>query len=173
MRIPSDWQPLPIQKLQEHLGNFTDWTLCGGCSVDLLLGRHTRTHGDIDIGVFRSQLIECLHAIGAERVFLCSAPDTRVQWDGTTVDAAVHDIWISDHQREHWVMQIVVFDDEGEDVIYRRDRRIRWPKGSHHVNCGSVRVLNPLITFLFKANKSELEEKDVLDIVALISAECD
>ena len=60
--------------------------------MDLLLGRHTRTHGDIDIGVFRSQLIECLHAIGAERVFLCSAPDTRVHGDdiATTSNGSVN-----------------------------------------------------------------------------------
>ena len=161
---------MATEELQHTLGSFTDWTLCGGCSIDLLLGRETRKHGDIDIGVFRSQLVDCLHAIGAERVFLCHPQGKRVPWDGAEVDVAVHDIWISDPARKHWIVQIMIFDDEGECVFYRRDRRIHWSKRDHSVEVGAVRVLNPLITFLYKANRPRLEEKEVLDIVGLIAA---
>jgi hypothetical protein len=159
-----------LQELQQRIGVFKDWTLCGGYSLDVILGRQTRAHGDIDIGVFRSQILECLDSIGREQVFLCSPPGTQTTWDGTAVEAAVHDIWISDAQREVWLFQIMVFDDEGEKVLYRRDRRIFWTKDSHALNIGGVRVLNPFITFLYKANKSEMEEKEILDIMALIAA---
>jgi hypothetical protein len=64
----------------------------------------------------------------------------------------------------------MVFDDEGEKVIYRRDRRIWWSKDSHSLKIGDVRALNPLITFLYKANKTKMEEKEVTDIMALIAA---
>ena len=33
-----------------------------------------------------------------------------------------------------------------------------------------VRVLNPLITFLYKTNKPKIAEKEVTDIMALIEA---
>ncbi len=137
--------------------------------MDLLLGKETRTHADIDIGVFRSQLSTCLRAIGGKRVFLCQPPGAHTLWDGGEVDAAVHDIWISDESREHWSLQIMVFDDEGETVFYRRDRRIHWPKTSHAVTAGNVRALNPLITLLYKANKPAMENKEIMDINALIS----
>ena len=63
----------------------------------------------------------------------------------------------------------MVFEDEGEKVIYRRDRRICWSKESHSFKIGDVRVLNPLITFLYKANKTKMNEKEVMDIMALIA----
>jgi hypothetical protein len=170
MRFPSDWKPAAVQELQQHMGSFTEWTLCGGCSLDLLLGREIRPHADIDVGVFRSQLIPCLRSIGRERVFLCSRPGTQAAWDGETVDPAVHDIWISDGGREHWLLQIMIFDDEGDKVFYRRDRRICWPKRCHSFRVGDVQVLNPLITLLYKANKSKMEEKEAMDITALITA---
>jgi hypothetical protein len=151
--MPSDWKPVALQELQRHIGSFTDWTLCGGRSLDLILGRQIRPHVDIDIGVFRSQLTACLRSIGKGQIFLCSPPGTQTAWDGVAVNAAVHDIWISDPVQEYWLLQIMVLDDEGEKVIYCRDRRICWSKESHSLKIGDVRVLNPLITFLYKTNK--------------------
>jgi len=170
MRIPSDWRPAAVSDLQAQIGSFTNWVLCGGHSLDLILGNQTRSHGDIDIGVFRSELLSCLDAIGKERVFLCSSPGTQTPWDGEPVPAAVHDIWLSDPLREHWVLQVMVFDDDGEKVFYRRDRRITWSKDRHSIKVGGIRVLNPLITFLYKTNKTKMEEKEVVDIIALIEA---
>jgi len=64
----------------------------------------------------------------------------------------------------------MVLDDEGEKVISCRDRRICWSKESHSLKIGDVRVLNPLITFLYKTNKTKMDEKEVMDIMALIAA---
>jgi hypothetical protein len=168
--IPELWKAADISEIQSHLGSFRDWVLCGGHSLDFLLGRKTRTHEDIDIGVFRSQLLECLHGIGAERVFLCQPPGKQTKWNGLAVPDAVHDIWICDRQQRHWCLQVMVFDDEGDEVFYRRDRRIHWSKASHSIAVAQVRILNPLITFLYRANKPLLLEKEVEDIVALIAA---
>lgn len=170
--VKATWKPVAISELQAHLGEFRDWVLCGGCSVDLLLGKLTRPHADIDIGVFRSQLIPCLNAIGADQVFLCYPPGSgqHLEWDGGEIDPDVHDIWISDSKRAHWLMQILVFDDEGDQVFYRRDSRIHWPKHRHALAVGTVQILNPLITFLYKAHRSAIAEKEVLDINALIAA---
>lgn len=171
MHTPTHWQSPSIPQLQTHLAGFRDWVLCGGHSVDALLGRQTRAHGDIDIGVLRSRLTACLNAIGHERVFLCDPPGQHRAWDGGEVPARVHDIWISDAAREHWVMQILVFDDEGDEVYYRRDPRIRWPQRSHAVaGADGIALLNPLITFLYKANRQALEDKDAQDLGNLIAA---
>jgi hypothetical protein len=168
MRHSDEWRPLSIDELQRQLGAFTDWVLCGGCSVDLFLGRPTRHHGDVDIGVFRSGLVDCLRAVGRDQVYLCSAPRTYTRWDGTEIDPAVHDIWISDSSGGCWILQIVVFDDEGDRVFYRRNRRIHWSKRSHAIRCGEFRILNPYITFLYKAAKADMDEKEVIDVIALI-----
>ena len=160
------WRPLAIEAIADVCGAFKDWVLCGGCSVALITGEDTRSHGDIDIGVYRSQLEECLHAIGRSQVFLCQGD--LVPWDGSAVPQAVHDIWISDKQHTCWIMQVMVYDDDGDRVIYRRNPGITWPKSCHSIQVHGMRVLNPYISFLFKANRAEMEPKEMHDLMKLI-----
>lgn len=93
-----------------------------------------------------------------------------MEWDGGEVSTAIHDIWVSDRSRDHWSFQIIVFDDEGDEVIYRRAPRIRWKRELHCVIVDGIRVLNPLVTFLFKANQKVLADKDSSDLSALIAS---
>ncbi|MEO6876621.1 MAG: hypothetical protein ABI222_17540 [Opitutaceae bacterium] len=159
---------MPVAALKEELAGFPDWVLCGGYSVALITGADTRAHGDIDIGVFRSQLKDCLNALGRDRVQLCHY-GAHEAWAGGEVPAEVHDIWITDRARRYWVLQVMVFDDEGGRVIYRRDQRISWAKKDHAIEVGGIRVLNPLITVLFKANKANMADKEAHDIMELIA----
>ena len=166
--IPAEWRPVAVEDIQKELRNFRHWVLCGGYSVDHWARHLTRSHGDIDIGIFRSDVHECLKAIGRDRVFLCSPPGVHTAWPGDEVPEAVHDIWIADEDCRFWILQIMIFDDDGDRISYRRDRRIHWSKQSHAINVAGIRILNPLITMLFKSNKNPLEEKDVADIMTLI-----
>jgi hypothetical protein len=159
------WRAASAEEVPSILGNFEDWCLCGGHSVDLLAGRKTRDHGDIDIGVFRSDLSDCLNHIRPEQVFLCNPLRA---WDGKPVPPEVHDIWIADKDGDCWILQIMIFEDDGPEVVYRRDPRIRWSKCSHTIRIGDVRILNPAITQLFKCNQPEMQDKDADDMRVLI-----
>lgn len=160
------WHPVPIERIDTVLGGFRDWCLCGGQSIDVLAGRKTREHGDTDIGVFRSDIDDCLSTVPADRVFLC---DPMRPWDGKQLPSDVYHIWICNQSLTHWELQIMVYDDDGDHVIYRRDPRVSWPKTSHTVTVEGVTILNPAITLLFKSNRSALEEKDTLDLQVLIA----
>jgi hypothetical protein len=164
----TDWQPAEVAAIQQHLGRFHNWCLCGGKSLDWLLGRTTREHGDTDIGVFRSDLISCLKQIGAQRVYLCQPPGSFTPWDGSEVPASVHDIWVTDPPGRHWVLQIMVYDDLDDEVVYRRDPRIRWPKAKHAILVRGISIVNPVVALLFKLNKAKLETKDGQDLRTLI-----
>ena len=164
---PKTWRPLTLADLEGELAGSDRWVLCGGHSVAVAVGRDTRTHGDIDVGVFRTDLREFLRMIGQDRVFLCRQ-GAHQKWDGADVPEDVHDIWVTSRDGGFWAFQIVVFDDDGEEVVYRRDRRIRWPKSSHACTVDGIRILNPLVTFLFKVHRREPEEKDVHDVRELI-----
>jgi hypothetical protein len=166
--LPTEWRPLAVEALAGELAEFRNWVLCGGYSVVRITGEDTRAHGDIDIGVFRSELAACLEALGRERVFLCLG-GTHHAWQGGEVPADVHDIWITDRAKQFWVLQVMVFDDEGDRVVYRRDRRISWAKRHHAIEIGGVKVLNPLITVLFKTNKPHMEDKEAHDVMQLIA----
>ena len=167
INIPKQWRPLGLADLQDELAISNHWILCGGHSVAVAVGRDARTHGDIDVGVFRTHVREFLRMIGPSRVFLCRR-GAHEKWDGSDVPSEVHDIWITSRDGEFWAFQIMVFDDEGDEVIYRRDSRIRWPKSSHSYLTDGVEILNPLVTLLFKVHHREPEEKDVHDVIELI-----
>jgi hypothetical protein len=109
-----------------------------------------------------------LEAIGQKRVYLCFPPEAQKPWQGGEVPESVHDIWITDGAGEFWVLQLMVFDDDGDRVSYRRDRRIHWSKRSHSIDVGGIRILNPFITMLYKSNKKEVNGKEAADIVTLV-----
>ena len=169
----TDWQPTEVEAIQKHLGAFRNWCLCGGKSLDWLVGRTTRDHGDTDIGVLRSDLLSCLRQVGARRVFLCRPPGSLAPWDGSNVPDAVNDIWVTDPTGQHWVLQIMIYEDTGDQVVYRRDPRIRWTKTQHAFLVRGIRVVNPVVTLLFKLNKANLEEKDCRDVELSIGALAD
>lgn len=164
-----EWRPIRVDEIQKELGGFHSWCLCGGLATDWCAGRQTREHGDTDIGVFRKDLADCLREFSRGRVFLCDPPGSLTPWTGNPISEAVHDIWIADHEIAHWVMQIMVYDDEGSVVVYRRDRRIRWDKAAHSIDVRGMKVINPAITLLFKANKESFAPKDLIDIETLVS----
>lgn len=164
------WQPLPVPDIQATLGSFTNWVLCGGCSIDWILAKTTREHHDTDIGLFRSDLFTCLKSIEQSRIFLCDPPGQLVAWNGLEVPERIHDIWITSKDRSHWVLQLMVYDDSADTVIYRRDPRITWPKSHHAISIRGIKVLNPVVTLLFKLHRQELRDKDCHDVFTLIKA---
>jgi hypothetical protein len=164
------WTPLAVEHIQQELGDFHNWCLCGGTSLDWFLGRNTRKHGDTDIGILRSSLPECFKKIGESRVYLCVPSAGLTPWDGNDVPPEVHDIWIADSEVAHWIFQIMVYEEDGDTVVYRRHPSIRWTKSSHTMTVRGISILNPLVTFLFKANGTALEAKDAVDISNLIES---
>jgi hypothetical protein len=167
MTPPTDWLTVPLSHIEEELRNFDGWVLCGGHSVALLTGKDTRPHGDIDIGVFRTRILDFLNLFAEERVFLCRQGNHE-KWRGENIPGDIHDIWIANENVTHWLFQIMIFDDCEDQVYYRRNPRISWSKKCHSVNIDHIRVLNPFVTFLFKANKNTQEEREVHDLVKLI-----
>ncbi len=162
------WDPIAEEDIQSALGSFTAWCLCGGKSLDRLLDRETRRHGDTDIGVFRSDLMHCLPAIDGRDIFMCDPPGHLVRWQGQAVADHVYDIWITDAQAESWSLQILVYDDDSQYVYYKRDGRIKWPKAIHALPIGSLRVLNPMVTFLYKVGAKAYLDMDIHDMQVLM-----
>ena len=166
--VNEGWELVDLFQISGLLEGFGNWVLCGGRSVDLLLGRQTRSHGDTDVGIFRSDIFDCLSQLKQTQPYLCDPPGHLVRWQGQAIDRHVYDVWLADRKRKKWVLQLMVFDDDAEFVFFKRNRRIKWNKAAHSLAVDGLAVLNPWITLLYKSNQTELEPKDVSDIVALI-----
>tara|TARA_R110002095_G_scaffold197961_1_gene177274 strand:+ start:6078 stop:6407 length:330 start_codon:yes stop_codon:yes gene_type:complete len=101
---------------------------------------------------------------------LCDPPGELVAWDGLNVPEHVHDIWITNADHDHWTIQLMIYDDTEETVVYRRDARICWPKSEHAITIRGIRALNPMVTLLFKLHRHDLQDKDCRDVSTLINA---
>ena len=160
------WRPYDLSEIIQTLSDNNNWILCGGHSVDLWLKKETRKHSDIDIGVFRSDLKVILDELKDHEVYLCDPPGSHRKYDGI-VPERVFDIWIA--KSGWWVFQIVVFDDIGDMVVFKRNRDIKWHKKIHYVTVGGVRILNPAISLLYKITDKQPEKKTVMDICNIIN----
>lgn len=122
--IPSASQaalPKPLALAAEHMAGYPhEWFVCGGWAVDLLLGRQTRDHDDVDIVVFEDDQ-RALHShldgwqqLGHDDAVAEACLD---QWDGRwlTPPAHVHantetmagtelDIQICPRTGDEWVL---------------------------------------------------------------------
>ena len=86
--------PGPLARAADHLAGYGhDWALCGGWAVDVLLGRQTRDHLDVDIAVFQEDQAELRTLLNGWRLLGhddAVAEDCPDQWDGRWLDVPGH-----------------------------------------------------------------------------------
>lgn len=86
--------PTPVVLAAQHLEGYRgEWYICGGWAVDLLLGKETRPHLDVDVAVFQHEQRD-LHehlsgwsALGHDDAVSETCPD---QWDGRELSVPAH-----------------------------------------------------------------------------------
>lgn len=86
--------PRPVALASRHMEGYRgEWYLCGGWAVDLLLGRQTRPHLDVDVAVFHHEqryLHEHLtgwQALGHDDTVSETSSDP---WDGRELSVPAH-----------------------------------------------------------------------------------
>src|SRR5436309_6543830 len=139
------------------------WFVAGGWAIDLLLGRETRPHKDIEIAILRQdQLGLQRHLVGWDfRAVLpgtggYSRPWLSEQW----LDNPIHEIHASVNEAPP--LEILLNEREGSDWVFRRDHRIhRALTAVGGQTPGGVPYLAPEIVLLYKAaTPSPLDEAD-------------
>ena len=166
------WDPLRPEQLPELFGDLgARWWLSGGWSLDLLVGRETRRHSDIDVTILRPE-------IGVVRAYL-SSWDLHVAdppgsgrlrpWDiGSDLAPELHDVWCRPSAREPWRVQLMVNDLASGEWVYRRDPRITRPLATltGRASTASMAVLAPDVQLLYKS--THLRTKDDTDFVRVL-----
>lgn len=159
------WAPLgPDDGARLFAALDVPWWVAGGWAIDLLLGRETRAHDDFDVLVLRPDQ----HAV---RSYLCDwdvhaadPPGSLRPWPiRETLPPEVHDIWCRRTPSAPWEFQLMIDDVDGDDWLFRRDRRIRRPVASLSGRASRTGrpVLAPDIQLLYKSGTPR--EKDIAD----------
>lgn len=152
------WRPLSPEALSrvfDPLG--VCWWIAGGVAIDLHLGRTTRAHGDVDVTMLGADYPGLSALRGAFDVYVVD-DGTLLRWHGEPLREEHHQFWVSRANDDAWAFEVLLERTDGDDWLYRRDRRIRRPIAEFGTqNADGVPYIRPEIALLYKSNKPALD----------------
>jgi len=152
------WRPDAIGAALGSVG--VPWAVAGGWAIDLHLEAETRPHDDIEIVVSRDHM-EVVAACLDELEWF--AVGDGIAWPLADAPEELHQTWGRDRSRYRWRLDVFREPWDGDDWVFRRDRRIRRPLAEAiEFSQGAIPYLAPEIVLLFKAKSPK--EKDEADL---------
>lgn len=152
----------------ELLRNFErPWFICGGWALDIFIGRQTRPHADIEIGVFRQdQFYLQQFFTGWEQHYVLDSG--RKPWaPDQFLELPVHEIYIA---KENFTLEVLLNERTDHDWIYRRNAQITMPvELAIQTSKEGVPFLAPEIVLLYKTkNTREKDKTDIDNVLPLL-----
>ena len=158
------WSPAEAAR---HLGTLkAPWYVAAGWALDLFLGRQTREHDDLEIGVPSHRFDEVRKALVDFELVVVGDGQA---WPMT--DAALrahHQTWVRDGRSSPWRVDVFREPWEGNTWIYRRDPRIRLPASRLISRTrDGIPYVQPEVVLLFKAKAARpRDETDFTTVMA-------
>lgn len=157
-------------------GFASPWCVAGGWAIDLFVGRVTREHSDVELGVLRRDQSELHHQLEGW-TFTISVPDGhgahgRRYWTrDERLELPVHEIHASSSDDPSQSIEILLSESDGETWVFRRDLSIVRPLNLAFVETAfGVNALAPEIVLLFKSKSPRLkDEADFQVVVEVLS----
>jgi hypothetical protein len=164
------WQPMRPEAAREMLrGLAAPWWIAGGWAIDLHLGRESRAHEDLDIGLFADdQLIMQQHLLArGYELHAADPPGTLRPWKaGERLPQPVHDIWCRRAPDAPWEFQLMLNPGDATAWISRRDPSVSRSYAETVLDRDAIPRLAPEIQLYFKAKS--LRAKDEADLQAAL-----
>ncbi|HWZ62491.1 MAG TPA: hypothetical protein VNX02_05670 [Steroidobacteraceae bacterium] len=156
------WQRLHPREARSLLGQMRlPWWIAGGWALDLYIGRQGRPHKDLDIGILRRDARAVLLALDGWEFFEARGGELFGPLTGAPRED-VNSLWGRRIHCSEWVLELLLEHSEGEQWVYRRDRRLRRPLDAlirYDPEC--TPYLAPEIQLLYKS--SHIRPEDDLD----------
>lgn len=162
------WDPLTPH---EGAALFVDagfpWWISGGWAIDRYLGRTTRRHDDLDIGVLRRDQLAAQRHLDGWELWAADPPGTLRPWEaGELLPVGVHDVWCRRPGTERWRFQLHLNEAHGDTWVSRRDPTIRRPLHEAIVrDAAGLPVLAPELQLLMKAKAPRPKDEADLAVV--------
>lgn len=165
------WKPLLPIEAKAVLKDLTcPWAIAGGWAIDLFLGRTTRPHSDIDILIRRDDQFQLQRALRDWEMWVADPPGTLRPWKKSEfIGKGLQDIWCRRTKNDPWQLQVMLFDVEEENWVFKRDESIRRPLSEvfFEVSPG-YRILAPEVQLLYKSKA--MRDKDAADFAASVQS---
>ena len=148
------------------------WWVAGGWAIDLYLDNQTRTHGDIEIAIARSDQ-GYFRALLEPWSFAKCDPDRdglQLPWkEGEYLEPPIHEIHACSKGTELREFEILLNEFSGDCWRFRRDRSITMPVAQ--LSCKTeegIPFFAPEVVLLYKAKATQ--EKDRRDFLSVVGS---
>ena len=142
------------------------WWVAGGWALDLYLGRVSRAHKDLDIGIFRQDAASVVAALSGWEFFEAREGVLSPLAVGVAPRAEVNSLWCKRANAAHWELELMLDESDGESWIFRRDPRItRLLSSAIRRNPEGIAYLAPEIQLLYKARATRAEDQADFSLV--------
>lgn len=140
------------------------WFVAGGWAIDLYLGKETRKHEDIEIGIYRKNQMKLYRYFENDRKYYINnksliGKHIKEGWNKEYLRLPIHEIHV-----DHEDLDLEVLLDEWDEGhwVYRRNEKIRLDEGKAiRSSSDDIPYLCPEIVLLYKTK--DLRDKDILD----------
>ena len=134
--------------------------------MDLFLGKATRAHKDLDIGIFRRDTATVMTALSGWEFFEAKNGALRPLADGNALRAEVNSLWGKRVNAAQWELELVLDRSHGEFWVFRRNARITQPLSrAIRRNADGIAYLAPEIQLLYKARATRAQDQADFDQV--------
>lgn len=126
------------------------WCIAGGWAIDLYLGKETRTHGDIEILVFREDQKILKNYLKEWEI--CKVEERKSSvWKHEHLELPVHELHAI-HRVTGRKLEILLNEKDEENWLFRRNTRIKKSlSGIINFSKSGIPYLRPEIVLLYKA----------------------
>ena len=159
------WDPWTPGEVASRLaGASLRWYVVAGWAIDLFLGRVTRAHGDIEIGIPAGSFPAVREALGD---FEFDVVGSGRRWRLDSPAFADHfQTWVRSPATGLYHLDVFRDPHDGETWLCRRDTSIRMPyQELVHIDRNSIPYMSPEIVLLFKAKHNRDKDRADLNLV--------
>lgn len=164
---PSGWKPLSPSAAEKLLDGITaPWWIAGGWALDLFVGKTTRQHEDLDIGILRRDARAVLGALPRWEAF--EAKDGKLTLLETFAEPRrdVHSLWCRPLGSKEWQLEIMLDDADGAQWVFRRATEIRRALADTILRTREgLPFLAPEVQLLYKAKLVRPKDQQDFDLV--------
>ncbi|MEB7784250.1 nucleotidyltransferase domain-containing protein [Mammaliicoccus sciuri] len=155
------------EKLNLLMKNFNKcWFIAGGWALDLYVGKKTRHHEDIEIGIFRNDQLYLKNYFKGWK-FKKVVNGQFYEWGDEFLELPIHEVYIINKDTDVYI-EILLNEFKNNEWIYRRDIRIsKYLNDTYSYNDLGIPYLNPEIVLLFKSKNTR--KKDNQDFECVIN----
>lgn len=175
--VDNEWaEPDPRMVAKTLKGAKARWWLCGGIGLDLLVGRKTRDHHDVDVAILRDdQLKFRTHLDDWEICIATGWHDGKrvvVEWREGILPQEVGVVRCRRFKTDPWMFELMLNDSLDGYWLFKRNHNIRMPLKDIGTEIDGLPCVVPEVALLYKATSSTygpVADLDFYNVVPMLS----